>query len=134
MKTHVFRLSSGRDLKKAIEEYVGSEYIGAGYVLACVGGLSRVVLRMPGAKEFMTIEEDLEIVSVQGTLSREGCHLHASVSNTRGQVIGGHLSDGCIVRLTTEVGLAEDTRFYFGREFDTTTGFKELTVNSRDKD
>jgi len=134
MKTHVFRLSTGRDLKKSIEEYVGSEYIGAGYVLACVGGLSRVVLRMPGAKEFMTIEEDLEIVSVQGTLSREGCHLHASVSNARGQVIGGHLSDGCIVRLTTEVGLAEDTRFYFGREFDTTTGFKELTVNSRDKD
>lgn len=129
MKTHAFRLNGGVDLKRALEEYVRVNYIGAGYILTCVGGLSRAVLRMPGAKDFVTIDKELEIISVQGTLSPGGCHVHASVSDESGQVLGGHLSDGCIVRLTTEVALAEDTTFSFAREFDHNTGFKELVVH-----
>lgn len=129
MKTHAFRLYGGVDLKKSLEAYVQERYIGAGYVLTCVGGLSRAVLRMPGARDYVTIDEDLEIISVQGTLSPEGCHLHVSVSNGSGQVVGGHLSDGCVVRLTTEVALAEDTNFSFVREFDGDTGFRELVVH-----
>jgi predicted DNA-binding protein with PD1-like motif len=131
MKTHAFRLNTGFDLKCSIEEYVCDRYIGAGYILTCVGGLSRAVLRLPGAADYVTINEDLEIVSVQGTLSPEGCHIHASVSNKSGQVFGGHLSDGCIVRLTTEVALAEDTTLEFTRRFDNATGFKELVVHAR---
>jgi predicted DNA-binding protein with PD1-like motif len=131
MKTHVFRLGTGVDLKSEIESYVKENYIGAGYVLTCVGGLSRAVLRLPGAKEFITLDEDLEIVSVQGTLSPEGCHIHASVSDNSGRVIGGHLAGGCIVRLTTEVALAEDRSVEFGRQFDDSTGFNELVVHAR---
>jgi predicted DNA-binding protein with PD1-like motif len=131
VKTHAFRLYDGADLKKSLEAYVRERYIDAGYILTCVGGLSRAVLRMPGAKNFVTIDEDLEIISVQGTLSPEGCHLHASVSNSVGQVVGGHLSDGCIVRLTTEVALAEDATFSFVREFDDDTGYRELVVHEQ---
>jgi uncharacterized protein len=130
MKTHAFRLTSGEDLKKAIEKYVVEQEITAGYVLSCVGGLSEAVLRMPGAKDFKRLNDDLEIVSVQGTLSPEGCHLHASVAGMDGTVVGGHLSDGCIVRLTTEVALAEDPRFRFRREFDEDTGYNELVVKA----
>jgi uncharacterized protein len=131
MKTHAFRLNGGVDLKKFLERYVRENYIGAGYILTCVGGLSKAVLRMPGAEDFVTIDEDLEIISVQGTLSPEGCHIHASVSDRSGRVLGGHLSDGCIVRLTTEVALAEDMAFSFFREFDNDTGYKELVVQKQ---
>jgi predicted DNA-binding protein with PD1-like motif len=131
MKTHAFRLNGGVDLKRSLEGYVRENYIGAGYILTCVGGLSRAVLRMPGAEDFVTIDEGLEIVSAQGTLSPEGCHIHASVSDRSGRVVGGHLSDGCIVRLTTEVALAEDMAFSFFREFDNDTGYKELVVHKQ---
>jgi hypothetical protein len=130
MKSHVFRLGTGADLREEIEQYVRASYIGAGYVLTCVGGLSRAVLRLPGAKDYMTLEKDLEIISVQGTLSPEGCHLHASVSDSSGRVIGGHLSSGCLVRLTTEIALMEDTDFGFARAHDDSTGFNELVVSN----
>ncbi|WP_162907090.1 PPC domain-containing DNA-binding protein [Allorhizocola rhizosphaerae] len=131
MQTHAFRLVTGQDLKRTIEDYVRQHCIGAGYILTCVGGLSRVVLRMPGAKDFVELDEDVEIITVQGTLSPEGCHLHASVSDKSGSVFGGHLSDGCIVRLTTEVALVDDTSFNFAREFDDQTGYKELVVTPK---
>jgi predicted DNA-binding protein with PD1-like motif len=134
MKTHAFRLTTGDDLKKSIEEYVRDHCIGAGYIISCVGGLSTAVLRKPGARDYVTLSKDLEIVSVQGTLSPEGCHLHASVSDEHGVVTGGHLSDGCIVRLTTEVALVDDTQFDFARALDETTGFNELVITRRASD
>jgi hypothetical protein len=131
MQTHAFRLTSGQDLKESIEEYVRRMGVGAGYLLTCVGGLSQAVLRMPGAVDFVRLQEDLEIISVQGTLSPTGCHLHASVSDKSGSVFGGHLSEGCLVRLTTEVALASDPRYDFAREFDEDTGYRELVVSNR---
>jgi predicted DNA-binding protein with PD1-like motif len=131
VRTHAFRLVQGADLKRSIEELVRSRGIRAGYVLACVGSLSRAVLRMPGAKDFLTLEQDFEIVSIEGTLSPDGCHIHAAISDRAGHVIGGHVSDGCIVRTTAEVVLAEDLSFDFSREHDEGTGFKELVVRPR---
>jgi len=128
MKTHVFRLTSGEDLKQSIEKYVCDNGIRAGYILSCVGGLSQVRLRLPGAEHFIDMTSPVEIVSVQGTLSSSGCHLHAAISDGEGRVIGGHLSVGCIVRLTSEIVLAADTAYEFTRRFDQATGYRELVV------
>ncbi|WP_371655524.1 MULTISPECIES: PPC domain-containing DNA-binding protein [unclassified Streptomyces] len=130
MKTHAFRLLNGDDLKKSIESYVTAQEIQAGYVITCVGGFSGAVLRMPGAKTFEHLEGDYEIVSIEGTLSPNGCHIHVSMSDIHGNVKGGHLSEGCIVRLTAEVVLAEDRQFRFYRRFDQDTGFNELGIES----
>lgn len=131
MKTHAFRLTAGADLKGAIEDRVRSSDIRAGYVLACVGSLSRAVLRMPGARDFVTLEHDFEIVSMEGTLSPDGCHVHASISDHAGSVIGGHLVHGCVVRTTAEIVLADDPALDFAREHDEATGFAELVVRPR---
>ena len=47
----------------------------------------------------VTLEERFEIVSLTGTLSRHGCHLHLSIADFQGNVVGGHVLDGCEVRL-----------------------------------
>ena len=59
---------------------------------------------------------------------RGGAHLHASLADADGRVLGGHVAPGCIVRTTAEVLLAllDDVRFT--REPDAATGYAELHV------
>ena len=69
----------------------------------------------------------MEIVSVEGTLEQDNCHIHISVSDKTGKVTGGHLKEG-IVRFTAEVALLELVDRKFLRKFDKTTGFDELVI------
>jgi predicted DNA-binding protein with PD1-like motif len=131
MRTHAFRLTGGADLRESIDARVRSSGIRAGWVLACVGSLSRAVLRMPGARDFLTLEQDFEIVSMEGTLSPDGCHVHVAISDHAGNVLGGHLASGCTVRTTAEIVLAEEPSLDFARERDDSTGFAELVVRPR---
>lgn len=131
MKAHAFRLTGGADLRESLEATVRSSGIRAGCVLTCVGSLSRAVLRMPGAADFIELERDFEIVSMEGTLSPDGCHVHAAISDHSGAVLGGHLVSGCIVRTTAEIILVEMETLDFAREHDAATGFAELIVRPR---
>jgi hypothetical protein len=45
--------------------------------------------------ETVSLDERFEIVSLTGTLSRHGAHLHVAVADFQGNVVGGHLMDGC---------------------------------------
>ena len=78
-----------------------------------------------------TINEDYEIVSATGTLSMDGCHIHVSLSDVNMQTIGGHLKDNCLVNVTAEIVLAEFDEYEFFREFDESTGYKELVIKER---
>ncbi|MBQ9988085.1 MAG: DUF296 domain-containing protein, partial [Erysipelotrichales bacterium] len=83
------------------------------------------------AVEFLEVEAHYEIVSLTGTLSTEGLHLHISVSDKEGRVWGGHLSDGCVIYTTAEIVLGELEQYTFTREMDENTGYKELVVRER---
>jgi predicted DNA-binding protein with PD1-like motif len=131
MRTFAVRLLPGQDLKGELIALTEREGIQAGWVLTCVGSLSRAVLRLAGGGEHATREEPLEIVSLVGTLSTSGSHLHLSVADARGGTFGGHLADGCAVRTTAEVVVASDTRMRFTREHDPGTGYDELVVHDR---
>jgi len=61
-------------------------------------------------------------------LDRQGAHLHMAVSDTQGRVIGGHVCKGCEIRTTAELLIAELRDYKLSREYDPTTGFKELVV------
>ena len=71
-----------------------------------------------------------EIVSITGTLSEDGVHIHISVSDEYGNTIGGHLKDGCIVNTTAEIVLNIFDNIKFKREFDDKTGYDELVINN----
>ena len=62
----------------------------------------------------------------------DGCHIHISLSDVDLNVIGGHLKDGCLVNVTAEIVLGEFEDYEFGREFDESTGYKELTIKKLD--
>jgi uncharacterized protein len=132
MKVHAFRLKPGQDLRAEIEAFAKANKIAAGAVVTCVGGLSKAVLRMPGAtpgkQTTKTYNEKTEIVSLVGTLAENGSHLHISLSRKDGSVIGGHLKMGSLVVFTAEVVIMEFTGMTFVRELDRRTGFEELSV------
>lgn len=77
------------------------------------------------------LEEKFEIVSLVGTLSQDGVHLHISLSNKNGDTIGGHLKGGCSIYTTAEIVIGELNNTKFSREFDKQTEFKELVISKK---
>jgi len=121
----------GNDLKKEIILLVKKSKIKAGVVICGVGSLSKVILRMPVVKGKVNIKKikgDHEIISMIGTLSLDGVHIHMSVSDKSGKVTGGHLIDGNIVKTTVELVIAVFSDVKYRRLPDKKTGFDELSV------
>ena len=122
-----FRLIKGQDLKKEIETLAIKNKL-SGVILSAVGCLNKLIIRLADGESVLEQEGAFEIVSVTGTLSKDGVHIHISVSDNNGNTIGGHLKDGCIVNTTAEVCLLIFEDIEFSREFDNTTGYKELVI------
>ncbi len=131
MQTYSYRLLPGKDLKKEIEAIVRQEHIEAGAMLTCVGSMTEVTLRTANQSEPRAWKGHFEIVSLVGTISTNGSHLHLSVSDSTGQTIGGHLLDGCIIYTTVEVVIGVMTDLVYERQIDPTFGYKELTIRKK---
>lgn len=127
---YIFRLTKGQDLKKEIVKFAKDNNIEAGIIKCAVGCVYEARFRLAGAEGFYEAKEDFEIVSVTGTVSKNGCHIHISLSDREGKTVGGHLSDGCLVNTTCEVVLESFDNYYFDRVFDENTGYKELVINN----
>ena len=128
---HTFRLNPGQDLKKELLKYAQYHGLRASSILSSVGSLDICNLRMASAQRNKTFSGPLEIVSLTGTLSSEGVHMHISVSDDEGRVWGGHLLEGCLIHTTAEIVLLELVELEFKREMDDSTGYKELQIKSR---
>lgn len=128
MKTYVIRLKPGQDLKEELKNIVVSENIKAGFILTCVGSLKKAKLRL-AEENIEKFDEKFEIVSLVGTLSQDGIHIHISLADKNGKVIGGHLKEDCIIHTTAEIVIGECEDCTFSRELDKNTGFKELEIN-----
>jgi predicted DNA-binding protein with PD1-like motif len=133
LHTYSVRLKPGQDLKKSIESVVKQERIGAGVILTCVGSLTDVALRLANQEGATTWKGHYEIVSLVGTLSVSGSHIHLSVSDSTGKTIGGHLLDGCIIYTTAELVIGTMPDISYTREPDPTFGYRELVVRKRKK-
>lgn len=129
--THAFRLRPGNDLKKEIESFVLSHSIRAGWICCGVGSLRDVHIRYANEAEGSKSQGYFEIVSLMGTLSPDGLHLHISVSDGNGRTTGGHLLYGNLVYTTVEIILQETDELNFTREQDGSTPWKELQVSKR---
>ncbi|MBL0232312.1 MAG: DNA-binding protein [Chitinophagaceae bacterium] len=129
--THVFRLKPGADLKRSIQDYVEKNQIEAGWILTCVGSLTDYNIRFANQEKTDSGKGHFEIVSLVGTLSKNGSHLHLSISDSSGVTMGGHLSDGCLVYTTAEIVIQSSKKFLFTREVDGSTPWKELKVQEK---
>jgi len=135
LKTLPIRLTPGQDLRSTLEAAVQSQNCRAAFVLSGIGSLSSAGLRFAGAAQPERLIGDLEILSLSGTVAFDGAksssHLHMALSTSTGQVLGGHVAPGCLVRTTAEVLLALLPEWQFAREPDAATGYDELVVRAR---
>ena len=124
MKEIAFRLSRGLDLKKAIED--SCKDVNTAIVLCCVGSLYHAHFRLAKAKGYYDMENDYEIVSITGTVSNGKAHIHISISDENGVVIGGHLEEGCLVNTTCEVVIGVLEEYSSCRKYSAETDFGEI--------
>lgn len=128
LKTYALRLRPGQDLRVELEKFTKRRGIHAGLILTAVGSLQRASLRLANQSNVTSFEDKFEIVSLVGTLSPEGVHLHLSLSDDTGKTIGGHLVEGCKIYTTAEIVIGELKGLRFTREQDAETGYKELRI------
>lgn len=133
MHVHALRLQPGDDLVQALLDHCEEHQLSAVSVMTCVGSLSECTLRMAAAQEVVDFKEELEIVSLVGTMAADReHHLHISLSRRDGSVIGGHCKGVATIRTTAEVILGVLPALLFAREMDGATGYKELQIRSAD--
>ena len=126
-----FRLQKGDDLYQKLKLHMSAA------IVTCVGSLQVCRIRLAGAQpdqqNFQVINGPLEIVSLVGTISPDGIHVHISVSDSTGHVWGGHLTEGSIVDTTAEIVLLDFSSLTQGKQKfarlpDPQTGFRELSI------
>jgi len=131
MKIFALRLKPNQDLKESLKNFVISNNIEAGFILTTVGSLKQATLRFANQNDSKVLHDKFEIVSLVGTLSTHGIHLHISLSDKDGKTIGGHLEKGCLIYTTAEIVIGVSEDFIFLRTVDENTGYKELEIQSR---
>ena len=131
MKVVPLRLQPGADLRRVMEAWIAEQEEQAGCVLSAFGSMSVAQLRLAGATEATAIRGDLEILSLSGTLSPDGVHLHIAISGSSGAVIGGHLCVGSLVRTTAELVIGLLPEWQFSRKLDLATGYAELAIKAQ---
>lgn len=129
-KSFAIRLKPGADLKKSIQAFVDEHQLQAAWVVTCAGSLTGYQIRFANQPAGNSGTGHYEIVSLGGTLSVNGSHLHISISDSTGHTIGGHLMEGCIVYTTAEIIIQSSTELIFTRKKDGTTAWEELQVEN----
>ncbi|NHZ35918.1 MULTISPECIES: PPC domain-containing DNA-binding protein [Massilia] len=132
MKTLPLRLTPGQDLRAALAGVLAEQGAQAGFVLQGIGSLRGARLRLAGALEATDLQGDIEILTLAGSLSPDGPHLHMALADAAGRVLGGHVLAGCTIRTTAEILIALLPGHRFARAPDAASGFDELVVHSHD--
>ena len=120
MKEYAFRLKHGDDIKRSIENYCLENGINTGIILSAVECIYHAKIRLAKAIDIMDVEDDFEVLSLNGTISFGRSHLHITLSNDKGEVFGGHLNRA-VVSVTCEmvINIIDGT---VDRYFDEETG------------
>ncbi|XP_069118448.1 bifunctional protein GlmU-like [Argopecten irradians] len=122
------RLRPGQEIKSELLKVVRCDGLQGAFVMSCVGSVTKATLRMSDSTTVKTFEGHFEIVSLVGTLSGGG-HLHVSLSDVDGRVVGGHVMGDLVVFTTAEVVIGNAGGALFTREPDLQTGYNELVIS-----
>lgn len=128
---YALRLLPQQELLSALRDFIRSNGLRAAWISGCVGSLSDVAFRYAGREETTLMSGKFEVVSLIGTLENGGEHLHLSIADENGQMTGGHVMDGCLVRTTLELVIGELNDISFSRQPCTYSGYDELFVSPR---
>ncbi len=133
-KTYAIRLKPGQDLKLSLDSFIQAHQLEAAWIQTAVGSLTDYHIRFANQPNGSKATGHFEIVSLVGTLSVNGSHIHISVSDSTGKTIGGHLLEGNKIYTTAEIVIGSSNQFQFKREEDGTTPWKELQIKELNKE
>lgn len=122
----MIRLQPGDDVRRTLREWAETNSIDAASITSAVGSLTHAHLRYANRADGIMTTADLEVLSLSGTISQHGMHLHLSVGDRDGNMLGGHMLDGCLVRTTLELTVQEINGLRMLRTRDEQSGYDEL--------
>lgn len=125
-KVHVLRLQPGEDVRLTLDTWAKEHSVEAAGIVSAVGSLTHAHIRYANRADGIMTTGDLEVCSLSGTLSKHGMHLHLSVADRDGQMLGGHVMEGCLVRTTLELVIQEVADVRMPRTNDERTTYNEL--------
>lgn len=128
---YALRLAPGQEVLSQLRLFITHHKLHAAWIAGCTGSLTDVALRYAGREETTLLSGKFEVLSLSGTLELAGEHLHLSIADENGAVLGGHVMPGCTVRTTLELVIGELTALSFSREPCPLSGYEELVVKSR---
>ena len=134
MKLFPLRLKPNEDLRQGLQNFARDKDITAGFVMTAAGSLKQASIRFANQDKPIVLNNYFEILDLNGTIATTGSHLHITISNPYGHVMGGHLVDGCTIYTTAEIIIGSSKEFTFVRNFDQETGFPELEIISNVED
>ena len=122
----MLRLQPGEDVRLTLHAWLNDQHIEAAAITSAVGSLTHAHLRYANRADGIVSATDLEVLSLSGTLSIHGMHVHLSIADRDGLMLGGHMLDGCLVRTTLEITVQEVDGVRMLREKDEESGYDEL--------
>jgi len=108
----VIHLEKGDLLLESIQSETERLSIKSGVVISGIGSLRKIVLHIitntkdVSVNEYITIEEPIEIGSIQGIILDGVAHLHIVCSDMT-RAYTGHLENGCEVQYIAEISILE---------------------------
>ena len=136
LQCFALRMPPGTEVYMGLKNLVTEYGLKAACILSCVGSITQAKIRLASADKdnrdpVLEITERCEVVSMSGTLSPDGIHVHVSLADGEGKVVGGHLMKGMEVFTTMELVIGELPQLSFRRLPCDQTGFTELAVQRR---
>lgn len=130
MKVFALRLKPDQDLRQSLKKFALSNNIQAGFILSAIGSLKQAAIRFADQPKSQILPGKFEILSLNGTLSVNGLHLHITIADSVGNTIGGHLDNDSIIYTTAEIVIGASEDLIFLRSPDLQTGFLELEIQA----
>lgn len=131
MNVFALRLKPDQDLKHSLKAFAIAHQLQAGCIVSAIGSLKTAAIRFADRPCSTILKRRFEILSLHGTLSINGLHLHMALADADGTVIGGHVDVGCIIYTTAEIVIGEIPDLLLDRAIDNQTGFLELSITER---
>lgn len=128
MEIYGLRLMPGQDLRLTLKNFAQQNQLEAAIILSAIGSLTQANLRFAARERATLLTGPLELISLDGTLSRHGLHLHGTVADGDGHPWAGHIMAGCMIRTTAEIAIATLPDLSFQRKADPKTGYQELSI------
>ncbi|SDE84876.1 hypothetical protein SAMN04488105_108231 [Salipiger thiooxidans] len=143
------RLKPGEEVLGTLQQFVVDHGIAACAIVSSVGSLTHAAIRYANQNDTTRLEGHFEICSLIGTLecaapgealngaeasASGGAHVHLSISDGAGRMIGGHMMRGCRVYTTLEIVLLVLDGLSFTREPCDASGYAELVIRNAAED